>query len=156
MPRLLAFICCEKALADNSIPGQESLSAITILQGVRLAMPAGSPKFPENATLAFPWAAVCVWARVNAVEDSFQCRIVVLSPTGEELVRGEGEPKFGGNLQAKHLFRFQTIPVGRLGLCTIRLMTRMNSAQPWVVAMDYPFEIISQAPDPANPGVSVH
>lgn len=154
MPRLLAFLCCEKALIDNTTPGAETVSAISIIGGVRIGEPPTA--FPEKAMLAFPWAAICVWARVNAVEDSFQCRIVVLSPTGEELVHAEGEPKFGGNLQAKHIFRFQTIPVGRLGLCTIRLMSRMNSAQPWANAMDYPFEIISQAPEPAKPGSTVH
>lgn len=148
--KLLAFLCCERALMDST-PNRESLSLIGVLQGIRFGMPSGVT-LPERAMINLGWSAVAVWTKDATDTDTFQSKISVLSPNGEELMASNiGDVRFLGGPQARHIFHFDLIPISRPGWCTVRLMFRLSPQQPWTTALDYPFEIITHAAPPGSP-----
>jgi hypothetical protein len=150
MAKLLAFLCCERAIMDNT-PNRETLSLITILQGIRFGMPA-NVILPDKAMLGLRWSAVAVWAKEAGDPDSFQSKLSMLSPAGEELMPpAAGDTRFQGGPQARHIFHFDAIPVWRPGWCTVRLMYRISPQAEWTIALDYPFEIARLSAPPGSP-----
>jgi hypothetical protein len=86
MPRLLAFVPCEKVVSEQ---GSDAKSIINILEGLSVLIPHGAPPPPINSFIGMNWSIYALWEMNSAEENSsFQARSRLLSPSGAELFSG--------------------------------------------------------------------
>lgn len=147
MPKLLAFVPCEKIILDKD----NNLSLISILSEIHVPVPVDP--VPPNASLALQWDIVTLWCRGEGEEEGhpFEQRSELLSPTGRVLVTTSIPFKMTRPIH-RNMAHVYGLPVGEFGQHTLRLTLRDVQAGTEEIAAEYPLSILR---DSAITGVAI-
>jgi hypothetical protein len=130
MPKLLAFMPCEKVIIaqDDNNP---TLVAMLTEMGITVDRPAGSASLPS--LLPSPWSVFTVWNRIEGDDaNDFEQRITLISPSGQQVMDARSEfhmEKYTHRIVGK----VGALPTTENGVWTIGLFlrSRLTGADAW-------------------------
>ena len=85
MPRLVAFLPCEKVVLEQ---GSNNASIIAVLDSLTLTVPKDTPAPQPQTALAMPWAIFTLFQKEDNDTGEFECKSVLMSDSGEVLMDG--------------------------------------------------------------------
>lgn len=136
MPKLLAFLPCEKVILDDT----KNASLIIVLQGV--GVPIGKEGIPKNAVAPKEWAVFTLWAR-PAPEDvgkTFYQFVQLLLPDGTEFTKSHLEFKMEAGKVHTNRLNVVGFPVGQAGEITLNMWLEEHEAK-WTEVYSYPLTV---------------
>jgi len=115
MPKLLAFLACEKIIADED----GSVSLIALLRNIRVAV--GKEGIPKNALTPKEWAIFTLWqpSEPGDVGKTFHQAIQLLWPDGSEFTRSNTEFKVEQGKTNETRVKILGFPAGQAGKLTL-------------------------------------
>jgi hypothetical protein len=122
MPRLLAYLPCEKVVIEDQ---SKNVSVLSILETVTVAMPRGAAPPAPNASIGMSWAIFALWQKEREEAGEFESKSALVSPAGELLVETPvAKLSFGANTRQQVVNRMAGFPVWTPGPCQLRLMVK--------------------------------
>ena len=122
MPKLLAYLPCEKVVIEDE---SKNVSVLSILETVTVTMPEGAPAPAENASIRMPWAIFSLWQKEGDESGEFESKSALVSPAGKPLVETPvAQLSFGANTRQQVVNRITDFPVWTPGACQLKLMVR--------------------------------
>jgi len=124
MPKLLAYLPCEKVVVEDE---SKNVSVLSILETVTVSLPGGAPAPREKASIPMAWAIFTLWQKEKGESGEFESKSVLASPAGEPLVETPvSKLEFGPNGRQQVINRMSSFPVGTPGPCQLRLMVKTS------------------------------
>jgi hypothetical protein len=124
MPKLLAYLPCEKVVIEDE---SKNVSVLSILETVTVTMPQGAPAPGEHASIRMPWAIFALWQRDRDESGEFESKSALVSPGGELLVETPvAKLSFGANTRQQVVNRMTGFPIWTPGACQLRLMVKTS------------------------------
>jgi hypothetical protein len=122
MPKLLAYLPCEKVVIEDQ---SKNVSVLSILETVTVTMPQGAAAPAPNASIRMPWAIFALWQKDKAESGEFESKSALVSPSGEVLLETPvAKLSFGANARQQVVNRMADFPVWTPGACHLRLMVK--------------------------------
>jgi hypothetical protein len=138
MPRLLAFMACEKVIVDKD---SGNISLISFLQEVKVPLPKEHEPIPENALAPFYWCAFSFWVPDDDQKRDFELKSSVLSPDGRVLLESPPIKFLMGEQGGAVLNKFQAFPVSAEGKCSLALYFRHDAREEWNKKSEAPITV---------------
>ena len=124
MPKLLAYLPCEKVVVEDE---SKNVSVLSILETVTVALPAGAPAPRDKASIPMSWAIFTLWQKETGESGEFESKSVLASPAGEALVETPvAKLDFEPNGRQQVINRMSSFPVWTPGACRLRLMVKTS------------------------------
>ena len=124
MPKLMAFVACEKVIIDQD----NNVSLITLLQELKSQIPESVTKEipPGVKTMAaIKWVAFSMWVKASDDENEkeYQQRVALVDPSGESTgIEGAAPFKFGSDKTSMRAsVNVLGFPIYATGRYTLRL-----------------------------------
>lgn len=136
MPRLLAFLPCEKILVDDK--GNASL--IVLMQNVGVQV--GKEGIPKNAVAPREWNVFTLWQQ-SAQEDvakTFRQVIQLVLPDGTEFAKSGVEFKMEEGKLHQNRITVEGMPVGQVGQLTVNMWLEEQTVK-WTEVYSHPLKI---------------
>lgn len=153
MPKLLAFLPCEKVLEDKST---NNISLISIMQDMTVQLPSESLPLPKNALAPTQWTIFAMWSREPEEQEAFDVKATLVAPGEETIVETLPTPvtfqDFTVNSQ-RILMNVIGFPIGVAGKLEILLFTKQQDQSEFVEIARFPMSVTHQATD--NPSANV-
>lgn len=145
MPKLLAFVACEKVIIEKQF---ETPTVISIMQRVMFQMQAqameaaGLTEIPANAIAPFKWSIFTVWDyEADDVGKTFHQKSDVIMSDGSTGIVKVDLPfimKDELNFNVANIIGF---PVGQLGILTLRVWLESPTGEVLVAPVGYPIKV---------------
>jgi len=124
MPKLLAYLPCEKVVIEDE---SKNISVLSILETVSVTLPRGGPPPTPQASIGMAWAIFTLWQKEKGESGEFESKSVLVSPTGELLAETPvAKLVFGANARQQIINRMASFPIWTPGPCQLRLMVRTS------------------------------
>lgn len=124
MPKLLAYLPCEKVVVEDE---SKNVSVLSILETVTVSLPSGSGAPGGNASVPMAWAIFTLWQKEQGETGEFESKSVLASPGGEPLLETPvSKLEFGTNGRQQVINRMSSFPVGTPGDCRLKLMVKTS------------------------------
>jgi hypothetical protein len=138
MPRLLAFLPCEKLIVNQE---DNTTSLITVLESAQINVPRIPDEAPANIAVPLHWTVYSLWRKEDGdVGKRFEQRVRLILPDGQIRV----DNTIGFEIGAIHQNHRVTLQVGGFpiiaasGECVLRLSLRESGQADWQDIADYP------------------
>src|SRR5262245_29051282 len=82
MPKLLAYLPCEKVVVEDE---SKNISVLSILETVNVTLPTGAPPPAPQASIGMAWAIFTLWQKEKGESGEFESKSILVSPSGELL-----------------------------------------------------------------------
>ncbi len=126
MPRLLLFAPCEKLIVDED--GNPTL--FTVIQNISVSVPAGQ-EIPSDVMTPQGWDVLTLWHPEPGDEGkTFHERLEFEQPGGSVPIRGTVKFMFSDGKTQRNKTHVQGFPVGRAGVCWLKLWLHAEGADP--------------------------
>ena len=148
MPKLLAFLACEKVIIDQ----EQNPTLISVLQNVNVVLPPTDSKIPEDAVSPQTWTLFAIWDREPAdVGKRFRQRFVVTRPDGEPLpIQGQLDFDVKDELSINYI-NIIGFPVGRAGTVSVKTWLESLEGSTLSPSYVYPMTVRHLAEPPKRP-----
>ena len=124
MPKLLAYLPCEKVVVEEE---SKNISVLSILETVNVTLPQGSPAPAHKASIGMAWAIFTLWQKEKGELGEFESKSVLVSPAGELLAETPvARLGFGANTRQQIINRMASFPIWTPGPCQLKLMVRTS------------------------------
>jgi len=124
MPKLLAYLPCEKVVVEEE---SKNISVLSILETVNVTLPQGSPAPAHQASIGMAWAIFTLWQKEKGESGEFESKSVLVSPAGELLAETPvAKLAFGTNTRQQIINRMASFPIWTPGPCQLKLMVRTS------------------------------
>jgi hypothetical protein len=124
MPKLLAYLPCEKVVIEDE---SKNISVLSILETVAVTLARGTPPPTPQASIAMAWAIFTLWQKEKGESGEFESKSVLVSPSGEPLAETPvAKLVFGANARQQIINRMASFPIWTPGPCQLRLMVRTS------------------------------
>lgn len=124
MPKLLAYLPCEKVVVEDE---SKNVSVLSILETVTVSLPAGSPAPGANASIPMSWSIFTLWQKEQGETGEFESKSVLAAPDGEPLLETPvSRLEFGATGRQQVINRMSSFPVGVPGPCRLKLMVKTS------------------------------
>ena len=138
MPRLLAFLACEKVVIEKQF---ETPSLISVMQKV-MFQPSEGVEIPVNAIAPYKWAVFTMWVREQGDDGkTFRQKCELIMPDGTVGPVSIDLPfivKDEINFNIANVLGF---PVGQLGMITIKMWLESENGEVLTPHYDYPVKV---------------
>ncbi len=136
MPRLLAFLPCDKILVDDK--GNASLIVLLMNVGVQV----GKEGIPKNAVAPREWDVFTLWQQSaqEDVEKTFHQVLQLVLPDGTEFMKSGVEFKMQQGKLHQNRITVQGMPVGQAGKLIVNMWLEEQSAK-WTEVYSYPLTV---------------
>lgn len=122
MPKLLAYLPCEKVVVEDE---SKNISVLSILETVNVTLPKGAPSPAHQASIGMAWAIFTLWQKEKGESGEFESKSVFVSPAGELLAETPvARLGFGSNTRQQIINRMASFPIWSPGNCQLKLMVR--------------------------------
>jgi hypothetical protein len=150
VPRLLAFLPCERAIINRD---DDSVSLITVMQSLSAFIP-DALRGEKNGLLPLRWAMFSYWLKESEDEGvSFDQRIEVVSPDGDALVGQDSQFVIVKNTHSQIATIFglpvKVLQDGAIAY-RLRLSWRRSDTSTFTVAFEYPLTVLVSFGDPVH------
>ena len=124
MPKLLAYLPCEKVVIEDE---SKNISVLSILETVNVTLAEGAPPPAAHASIGMAWAIFTLWQKERGESGEFESKSVLVSPSGEPLAETPvAKLAFGANTRQQIINRMASFPVWTPGPCQLKLMVRTS------------------------------
>jgi hypothetical protein len=124
MPKLLAYLPCEKVVVEDE---SKNVSVLSILETVTVSLPGGAPSPGGKASIPMSWAIFTLWQKERGEAGEFESKSVLTSPEGEPLVETPvSKLDFGPGGRQQVINRMGSFPVWTPGACQLKLMVKTS------------------------------
>ena len=124
MPKLLAYLPCEKVVIEDQ---SKNVSVLSILETVTVTLPQGTPAPAHSASIRMPWAIFALWQKDADESGEFESKSALVSPGGELLLETPvARLSFGANARQQVVNRLADFPVWTPGACRLKLMVKTS------------------------------
>jgi hypothetical protein len=124
MPKLLAYLPCEKVVVEDE---SRNISVLSILETVTVTLPPGAPAPAKKASIGMPWAVFTLWQKEKGESGGFESKSVLMSPEGELLAETPvANLDFGASTRQQVINRMAGFPIWTPGTCQLKLMVRTS------------------------------
>ena len=124
MPKLLAYLPCEKVVIEDE---SKNISVLSILETVNVTLPTGAPPPGPQASIGMAWAIFTLWQKEKGESGEFESKSVLVSPSGELLAETPvATLAFGANARQQIINRMASFPISTPGPCQLKLMVRTS------------------------------
>lgn len=124
MPKLLAYLPCEKVVIEDE---SKNVSVLSILETVTVTMPRGAAPPAQNASIRMPWAIFALWQKDKDESGEFESKSALVSPAGELLAETPiAKLSFGANSRQQVVNRMAEFPIWAPGACQLKLMVKTS------------------------------
>lgn len=148
MIRLLLFAPCEKIITGED----KRTSLISVLEELTLrGVVTGT--LPQNAGFPMKWQAISLWHRVESVNEpiTMQVKVELFAPNGESTMFSMGEfPLSNDYSNFRNTFDFPVFPIAQTGVYKAVLTYRKSDVEDWIIAGEYPINIIHEIKEVVN------
>jgi hypothetical protein len=122
MPKLLAYLPCEKVVVEDE---SKNISVLSILETVNVTLSKGAPAPARQASIGMAWAIFTLWQKEKGESGEFESKSVFVSPGGELLAETPvARLGFGANTRQQIINRMASFPIWSPGNCQLKLMVR--------------------------------
>src|SRR5215213_8820562 len=140
MPKILAFVPCEKVIVSQQ---DNTTSLISLIEGFSIDIPQGV-ELAEDASIQMKWYVFSLWEKVVGEEEQrFEQRIELILPDGKKaldmatLIEFEPEPK-----RFRQVTTVMGFPISPAGPCALKLSLRELGQGNWREVADCSIHII--------------
>lgn len=124
MPKLLAYLPCEKVVVEDE---SKNISVLSILETVTVTLAQEAPAPAQKASIGMAWAIFTLWQKERGESGEFESKSVLASPAGELLLETPvAKLAFGANMRQQVINRLPRFPIWTPGTCQLRLMVRTS------------------------------
>jgi len=85
MPRLLAYLPCEKVVTEQ---GSNNVSIISVMETITIGVPQGSAPPPPQTFVGMNWTIYSLWQKEEGDVGEFQSQSIFFAPNGERVFEG--------------------------------------------------------------------
>lgn len=124
MPKLLAYLPCEKVVIEDE---SKNVSVLSILETVSVTLAQGAPAPAQSASIAMAWAIFALWQKDKGESGEFESKSVLFSPGGELLAETPvTKLGFSANARQQVINRMAGFPIWTPGTCQLKLMVKTS------------------------------
>ena len=124
MPKLLAYLPCEKVVVEEE---SKNISVLSILETVNVTLPKGAPAPAQPASIGMAWAIFTLWQKEKGESGEFESKSALVSPAGALLAETPvAKLGFGSNTRQQIINRMASFPIWTPGACQLKLMVRTS------------------------------
>ncbi len=123
MPKLLAYLPCEKVVVEEQ---SKNVSVLSILETVTVSLASGAPAPALNASIGMAWAIFTLWQKDPGESGRFESKSVLVSPEGEPLAETPvATIDFETGVRQQVINRLASFPIWTPGTCQLKLMVKV-------------------------------
>jgi hypothetical protein len=122
MPKLLAYLPCEKVVIEEQL---KNVSVLSILETVTVTLAPGAPAPSPNAAIGMTWAIFTLWQKDPGESGRFESKSILVSPEGDELAQTPvASIDFEKGVRQQVVNRMASFPIWTPGTCQLKLMVK--------------------------------
>lgn len=142
MPKLLAYLPCEKVVIEDET---KNASVASIISEIQLTIPHGAPQPTKGNYAPMPWNIFCLWEwEQQDANSTFETKSVLVSPSGETLFEtspAEFKRESNKNFH-RTIDRITGFPIWTPGRVELRLLFRIKGVGEFSQRASYPILVI--------------
>ena len=124
MPKLLAYLPCEKVVVEDE---SKNVSVLSILETVTVSLSGGAPAQGERVAIPMSWAIFTLWQKEKGESGEFESNSVLASHEGEPLLETPvAQLDFGSHGRQQVINRMGSFPISAPGACRLKLMVKTS------------------------------
>jgi hypothetical protein len=122
MPKLLAYLPCEKVVVEEQ---SRNVSVLSILETVTVTLASGAPPPAPNASIGMAWAIFTLWQKDPGESGEVESKSVLVSPEGERLAETPvARLDFAAGTRQQVINRMASFPMWTPGTCQLKLLVK--------------------------------